>query len=247
MQFYHHRFRPKLIPTLATLAAIPLLVSFGHWQTNKANQKQALQDIYDARATQVAVQIPREPLNPEEFRYRKVAVRGHFETGYQILLDNRVHNDQAGYHVITPFRIKNSELYVLVNRGWVPLGADRSVMPETPTPKEMMEITGVAVLPPSKIYELKPQEVGIGWQTVWQNMDIKRYREAVPFRMQPVIVQLDNDSPAGFARAWTRPDNRIQTHRGYAFQWYGMAVMLLMFYLVTNLKKIPSAERDSNE
>ena len=247
MQFYHYRFRPKLIPTLATLAAIPLLVSFGHWQANKANQKQALQDTFDARATQLAVQIPKELLNPEEFRYRKVAVRGHFETAYQILLDNRVHNEQAGYHVITPFRIENSELYVLVNRGWVPLGADRAVLPEINTPKEVIEITGVAALPPSKIYELKQPEVTSGWQTVWQNMDMKRYREAVTFQMQPIIIQMDDGSPAGFARAWSRPDDRIQTHRGYAFQWYGMAVLLLLFYMVTNFQKLPTTERDSND
>ena len=247
MQLYHYRFRPKLIPTLATLAAIPLLVSFGNWQANKANQKQALQDTYDARTTQSAVQIPRVLLNSEEYRYRKVAVRGHFETANQILLDNRVHDEQAGYHVITPFRIENSELYVLVNRGWVPLGSDRSVLPEINTPKEIIEITGVAVLPPSKIYELKQPEVTSGWQVVWQNMDIKRYREAVSFQMQPIIIQMDEGSPAGFVRVWQRPDDRIQTHRGYAFQWYGMAVMLLIFCIVTNLKKTPTAERDSND
>ena len=191
--------------------------------------------------------IPRELLNPEEFRYKKVAVRGRFEPAYQILLDNRVHNEQAGYHVITPFQIENSKLYVLVNRGWVPLGADRSVLPEINTPKEMMEVTGAATLPPSKIYELKQPEVTAGWQTVWQNMDIKRYREAVPFHMQPIIIQMDDGSPAGFVRDWPRPDDRIGTHRGYAFQWYGMAAMLLIFYIVTNIKKTPKKERDSND
>lgn len=247
MQFHRYRFRPKLIPTLATLAALPLLVSFGNWQSNKANQKQALQDTYDARATQTAVQIPRELLNPEEFRYRKVAVRGHFEPAYQILLDNRVHDEQAGYHVITPFRIENSELYVLVNRGWVPLGADRAVLPEINTPKEVMEVAGIATLPPSKIYELKQPEATTGWQAVWQNMDIKRYRGVVPFQLQPIIIQMGNDSPSGFVREWPRPDDRIQTHRGYAFQWYGMAVMLLIFYIVANIKKTPNAERDGND
>ena len=247
MQFYCFRFRPKLIPTLATIAALPMLVSFGHWQANRANQKQTLQDTFDSRATQMAVKIPRELLNPEEFRYRKVVVRGRFEPANQILLDNRVHSDQAGYHVITPFRIENSELYILVNRGWVALGADRAVLPKINTPQEMMEIIGVAVLPPSKIYELKPPEITVGWQAVWQNMDIKRYREAVPFQLQPIIIQLDKDSPAGFVREWPRPDNRIQTHRGYAFQWYGMAAMLLIFYIVTNIKKIPKAERESND
>lgn len=248
MQFRSYRFRPKLIPTLATLVALLILVSFGLWQSNKAEQKKALQDTYDARASQAAIRLSAEYMNPEEFRYKRVIVRGRFDTTYQILLDNRVYNEAAGYHVITPFQIERSQLHLLVNRGWVPLGFDRTVLPEISTPSGMLEISGTAVLPPSKIYELMPPEsLSNGWQTVWQNMDMKRYREAVPLRLQPVIIQMDENSPGGFVREWPRPDTRIATHLGYAFQWFGMAVMLLLFYLVANFKKTPDTEADKND
>ena len=39
----------------------------------------------------------------------------------KFLLDNRVHQERAGYHVLTPFRADGAEAVVLVNRGWVPL------------------------------------------------------------------------------------------------------------------------------
>ena len=248
MQFNCYRFQPRLVPTVVTLVALPLLVSFGLWQSNKAHEKQTLQDTADVRASQLPVRITPEQLNPEVLRYRKVVVRGHFDTDYQILLDNRVYNDQAGYHVITPFQIENSELYVLVNRGWVPLGADRTVLPKISTPDGMLEISGIATLPPSKIYELKqPESLTTGWQTVWQNMDFKRYREAVPFQLQTVIIQMNNDSPSGFVREWPRPDNRIETHLGYAFQWFGMAVVLVIFYIVSNIKKISDTEPEGND
>ncbi|MFZ2541970.1 MAG: SURF1 family protein [Gallionella sp.] len=248
MQFHHYRFRPKLIPTLVTLATLPILVSFGLWQSNKADQKQALQDTYDARASQSAVRITSGHLSPEEFRYKKVVVRGQFDTANQILLDNQVYNEAAGYHVITPFQIESSRVYILVNRGWVPLGADRAVLPKISTPEGMLEIGGIATLPPSKIYELmQPESLNGGWQTIWQNMDLERYREAVPFQLQPVIIQMDKDSQGGFVREWPRPDTRIQTHLGYAFQWFGMAVILVLFYVVTNFKKITETETDKND
>jgi len=248
MQFRHYRFRARLVPTLATLVVVPVLVSFGLWQSDKAHQKQFLQDTYDERSTQLAVRITAEQLDAEEFRYRKVIVRGSFNASYQILLDNRIYNDVAGYHVVTPFQIEGSGQFVLVNRGWVPLGLNRAVLPTIITPEGTLEISGIATLPPSKIYELMPPEsLNGGWQTVWQNMNMKRYSEAVPFQLQPVIIQLDKDSQAGFVREWPRPDTRIQTHQGYAFQWFGMAVMLVLFYVVTSFKKISETELSSND
>ncbi len=239
MQLFSYRFQPKLIPTVATLAAMTVMIVLGTWQSNKAQQKKELQDTYDARAAMLAELITQETVDADRFRYKKVAVRGHFDTEYQILLDNRVYNEQAGYHVITPFQIQGGNRYVLVNRGWVPLGNNRAELPEISTPDGNQEISGIAVLPPSKIYELQPTQATNGdWQVVWQNMDMERYRKAVPFQLQPIIVQMDKDSPGGFVREWPRPDTRIQTHLGYAFQWFGMAAMLAIFYVVTNLKKI---------
>jgi hypothetical protein len=52
MQTYTYRFRPKLIPTLATLILLPVLINLGLWQSHKADSKQALQDTYDTREKQ---------------------------------------------------------------------------------------------------------------------------------------------------------------------------------------------------
>lgn len=238
MQFYQYNFSPKLIPTLVTLAAITVMIMLGQWQSSKATQKQSMQDTYDARTTQMAERITSDELDAETLTYKKVVVSGSYETQFQILLDNRVQDDKAGYHVITPFRINGSERYILINRGWVPLGADRAVLPEIKTPYGMIELSGVAMLPPSKLYELEqPESLDSGWQIVWQNMDLVRLRKAVPFSLQPLIIQLDQTSPGGFVRNWTRPDDRVATHMGYAFQWYGMAVMLALFYFFVNIKK----------
>ena len=46
------------------------------------------------------------PVDTESLRYRRVTVRGTFEPQRQILIDNRVHHDQAGYHVVTPCALK---------------------------------------------------------------------------------------------------------------------------------------------
>ena len=76
-------------------------------------------------------------------------------------------------------------------------------------------------------------------QKVWQNLDIKRYTGAVAFSVQPVMILLDPSSGAGgYVREWPSPDFRIDVNRGYAIQWYLMAIALIVIYIVTNLKRI---------
>jgi surfeit locus 1 family protein len=244
MQIFNYRFRPKLIPTLATLLVLPLLVSLGLWQSNKADHKQAMQDIYDQRGESTTVQIGTEPVNLETIRFSRVVARGHFEPAYQILLDNQIYKGQAGYHVITPLHISGSDMRILVNRGWVAVGADRNILPVIDTPRNEVAVSGYAHDPSGKYLELAhPEDTQGNWQKVWQNLDIKRYKNAVPFSFHAISVLLDPDSAAGgFVRDWPKPDARIDVNRGYAIQWYLMSIALVIIYLVTNIKKLKPEE-----
>jgi cytochrome oxidase assembly protein ShyY1 len=77
---------------------------------------------------------------------------------------------------------------------------------------------------------------------VWQNLDLARYAREVPFPLQLVVIQLSPDSSAGgFAREWPRPDERIERHVGYAFQWWGFAIATVIIWLVVNLRRKPPA------
>ena len=241
MQIFNYRFQPRLIPTLATLLLLPLLVNLGLWQAGKADKKQAMQDIYDQRGQSGLVQIGAEPLNLESVRFSRVVARGRYEPAYQILLDNQIYKGQAGYHVITPLQIAGSTMRVLVNRGWVPVGADRNNLPVIATPQSEVEVTGYAHDPSGKYLELAhTDETKQGWQKVWQNLDIKRYKKSVPFTIHPMSILLDPASSAGgYMRDWPKPDARIDVNRGYAIQWYLMSIALVLIYIFTNISKIP--------
>ncbi len=246
MQTIPYRFRPRLIPTVATLLLLPLLINLGLWQAHKAEQKQTLQDIYDRRERESPLLIGAQALDAQAFRYSRVSARGRYDPAYQILLDNQMNGERAGYHVITPLQVEGHAMRVLVNRGWVPVGADRRVLPPIDTPAGVVEVRGYAVVPSGKFFELeKPKEVRNQWQTVWQNLDMQRYRNAVPFPLQPVVIRLDaNNAAGGYVREWPRPDSRIEVHRGYALQWFGMAAVLAVFYLATTIKKTVNDKHD---
>ncbi|MDD5330234.1 MAG: SURF1 family protein [Sulfuricella sp.] len=231
-----YRFRPKRAPTLATLALLPVLVQLGLWQWHKAEAKREFQRRADAAAQ--AAPLPIGPrLVPEgEPRQGRVALRGRYEARYQFLLDNQINGEQAGYDVLTPLRIEGGDIRVLVNRGWVPLGRSRDVLPRIDPPPGEVEVTGTVWQPPRPRFAF-PEPVGRTWQPVRQSVDLARYRTEVPFALQPFVVRLDPAATGCYACVWPRADERVGMHRGYAFQWFGMAAVLAVFYLAASVER----------
>ena len=209
---------------------LPAFVSLGLWQWRKAEDKTAIQAQLEQRSHDAPVAMPTVTVDTEFLRFRRVLLRGRFDAGRQTLIDNRLYREQAGYHVITPLRLDGSEMRVLVNRGWVPASPDHQVVPAIDVPDGLVELSGIVVTPGQRFFNLAPQPAS-GWTPVWQNLDLDRFRQALPYPIQPLVVQLDASSAHGFVRDWPRPDERAERHRSYALQWFGFAVASLGIWL----------------
>ena len=249
----NYTFRPNIWMTLATLAAMALCIKAGLWQYNKAELKQSLQTQLNARLAEPPTAltdnliadklIAGKILDLENLRYRRVKFTGIYDTRFQVLLDNQVENTVAGYHVFTPMQVEGSQVYVLVNRGWIKGSSDRKP-PVVIAPQGRQEIEGDIGLPAKKFFTLEaPPEKGGKWQPIlqnqiWQHLDMQRYIKSVPFAVQPFVVRLDAKSKSGgFVRNWPVPGNRVSMHLGYAYQWFGFALTFLVIYIVLNVKQ----------
>lgn len=247
LQFRMHRyiFQPTLVGTLITLLCIPLFIKLGLWQYSKAQQKQVIHAAYDKAKIDNALEFPlalthNHLLNVDDWKYKKVTVRGLYETKYQFLLDNQLEGDRAGYHVITPFKIEDTSVYVLVNRGWI-LGKDtHTELPAFTTPTGIQTLIGQIWVPSKKIFSLENKDAtSQPWQPAWQNVDMAKYKHSVPFVVSDLAIKLDKDSPAGgFVRNWQIPTDRIVTNIGYAYQWFGFALAALLIYLYLSITKV---------
>ena len=210
--------RPALLPTLAVLVLVPLFISFGQWQWNKAQAKGDLQAELDTRSADTPIELAVTPVDAGQLRHRRVSAHGHYETQGEILVDNRLHRGQAGYHVLTPLRIEGSEMRVLVNRGWIPAPAEHRETPRIETPGGLQAVQGIAVLPSERFFTLGdpeplalPRAARTAAPPVWQNPDLAAYRRLADFPVQPLILRLEPESAGGgFVREWPRPDDRIQ-------------------------------------
>jgi surfeit locus 1 family protein len=218
----------RWLPLAAVWLLVPVFVLLGIWQLQRADEKRRLQEEYDARGNGPVVRVEPRMQAGEDLRFYRVEATGRYEPEHQFLLDNRVYHGRAGYHVITPLKIGDSELRVLVNRGWIALGESRDKLPSIDTPREPVTVTGVATVPSEKGFRPTAALMWPGhWETVWPYLDMKRYAQTVPYPVQPVVILLDPEHPTGFTREWSRLDAGIAVHQGYAFQWFALAVALV--------------------
>ena len=117
-QHARRRFRPRALPTLATIAAVVLFVVAGQWQQRRMQGKESLRAQFDTAAVQAPVMLATLPdaTDWNALRYRTVIATGEYDARRQILVDNRVQDGHVGYHVITPLVLADGRT-VLVNRG----------------------------------------------------------------------------------------------------------------------------------
>lgn len=212
---------------LLLLVLLPLFAGLGIWQLRKAEDRFGRQAELEARSRGAPAAMPEQPAAAGELRYRRFVLRGEYESESQFLVDNRVHAGRAGYHVVTPLRLAGSTTRVLVNRGWIPAGQRRAELPGAAPPSGLVEITGIAVVPPERFFTLGAGEPG----PVWQNLDIARFRAGASYPLQPAVIQLDPAAPGGYLREWPRPDENAGRNLGYAVQWFGGALASLGIWL----------------
>jgi surfeit locus 1 family protein len=230
-------FSPRLFTTLLTLALMVLLVSLGRWQLRRADEKRALFDSF-AAGTDVTRQIDGSTtLLP---RYQHIEASGRYDEARQVLIDNMVNGEQAGYFVITPFALAGGG-WVLVNRGWVPLGASRAERPAIPVAADARRIRGRADHMPSPGIQMgtpaalaPPYPVVAAFPT---RADIARLLGESSWTRAADLILLDPGEPDGYVRNWTAPGFPPIRHIAYAVQWFALALTLFIIYIVTNQRR----------
>jgi surfeit locus 1 family protein len=223
---------------VAAAAGCALFVALGNWQSRRAEEKLAAQARLDALAAAAPVPLPATPIAPSGYAGRRVTVRGVYEPKHAVLIDNRIHRGAAGYHVVMPLRIDGGGTYVLVNRGWVAAGPRRDVLPGFVTPPGTQSIEGVVVVPTGRIYELAPDTTR---GPVRQNLVVERIAAESGLPLQPLVVLQTSDAGDGLVRAWERTDSGVNTHRAYALQWYALALLTLIVYVVLGFRSVRAA------
>ena len=231
-------FSPGLITTLITICLLYFLASLGQWQLNRAEYKSNLEAKIEMRKNLTPVRLDQAPVDPDKNLYLPVSVTGTYDKKHHILLDNKVINMRAGYDVYTPLIIDNKTA-ILINRGWLPQGKSRQDLPEISTSDLNIQLTGLMAKPPVPAIILSEQKNKIiEWPAVVQYLDFKILEKSLGYPIKPMIIILNENMDSAFHLEPIKLNMRSEKHTGYAVQWFGLATVLLIIYLVVNTKRL---------
>ncbi|MGK5022530.1 SURF1 family protein [Janthinobacterium lividum] len=242
-------FHFRVIPFVVMLLLVALGISLAQWQQRRGDEKIARAARLAAGNLAAPLALTSAPLlaaDAQAIEYRRVTVTGRFVPAWTVYLDNRPYKGQAGFHVLTPFQIDGSQMHVLVAQGWLPRNnAERTRIPNFTTPTGTLTLHGIARLNAGHVMELG-KSPALAPHAIVQNADIGQLAQASALALQPLLFEQTVDPVARATaivasalpvRDWPAPDLGADKHRGYAFQWYALALMAFLFFVFTGFRR----------
>lgn len=242
--------RRRPVAAIVTLALIALGISLGVWQLKRAAYKEDLALKIEQGARTNPIWANDITLKPEQVLNQRVLAKGYFLKDRGIWLENRPHplgrdpqtGIATGFYLLMPLQLSGgAKKVVWVNRGWAPRHFEKlHQVPEIITPTTEVSIEGVALESATKTYALG-QESGVRASDgllIQENIDLEAERQKGGQTQFPWILRQDNpDVKDGLQRRWPAPDTGVQKHLGYAFQWFALAMMSFVFWLVSGIRR----------
>lgn len=232
--------KTRLLLWLAALLLIAGFAALGRWQLQRATEKQQMLDsvaavLRDRRAQPLAT------VNAAARGYDWVAGRGHFLAAPVLLLDNQRRGDAVGVLVLGVFQPAAGRP-LLVDLGWLPLPGDRR-LPDPRLPDGEQSLSGLLAPPLAAGLALGPAYVrSDARRWLLTRLDLAALGNGLGLTLAPRVLRLDPALPLGYARDLDVLPNTLppERHRGYAVQWFGLALATLILALYLGFRRRPA-------
>ncbi len=231
---FRFQFTPSLGMTLCTIVMASLLTQLGIWQLHRAAEKHRM--LY-AQHIQ-AQQPPLEWLVGQKLPAQYQSIRVHGQAlPMLLLLDNQHQQHLLGYDMIVPVLLDDNTV-VLVDYGWIVGDPLRAKYPSMSVPKGYLSLSGQAYYPSNHAWLLGSSlEIPRPGVFLLERMDVNSLRDLLHKSVYPFMIRLQPNSKQNLVRNWPVVAMSPARHYGYALQWFVMAGVIVILYVVLNMKK----------
>jgi surfeit locus 1 family protein len=225
--------RRWILTTLIVIAGTALCIRLGIWQLDRLEQRRAFNAHVEAMWAAPSLNLPEDDTQDlTSMEYRSVQASGSFDFENQVALRNQYWKDQYGFHLLTPLLLADGSA-VLVDRGWIPgEGGDDPANWEDYREPAAVSISGII-----RLGQQEPDVGGVpdeqrGLLRFWNNVNLERLGEQMPYELLPVYIQLDVDETDTQPPIAYQPEIELTEgpHLGYAGQWFTFATILFLGY-----------------
>jgi len=234
--------------TVFTLFFLPLTISLGFWQLDRADQKILLQKSLEALEQPIILPNDQGLTLGNLNNFQRVTLNSTFIKPFVWLKDNQVVSGKVGYDAIGLIKVDADLL--LVNRGWFASYGQRNPLPSVDWVSGKVGLTGRLVRVQANPYQLGidtysdqyPQLI----QAITPSLLAKHLATSIEGALLPWVLILDTAGDATLEPHWRASTMASQKHLAYAWQWFGLALTLCLlyiyrvFYSPVDIKKVDS-------
>ena len=238
--------RFNIFMTIFVLLLAAGLARLGIWQLSRANEKIAMQESFELKATLDPVPVDDLQLtglanDTVNHQNAKVSLIGEYQNHRNIFLIFQEYRDQPGYEIIIPFKLDSNGTYVMVSRGWAMARSPEALIEKVQTIEGNLILSGQLHIPSEKeIDQTNNLDEDIQWPLFLRYLNTLELLPYFDSSIFPYVVRLDADQPGVMVRHWPTIYVETNHHYTYALQWFSMsiAVILAALYMGSNAKQV---------
>ena len=227
-----NKFNPGIRITIFFVFFALLFFSLGLWQIERGQAKTNILNDFEKN-------IQEEPsyLNQESQKWDRVYVEGEWTSSNQILIDNVINRGVAGYTVLTPLRMSETNQLILVDRGWIKQNRFRDQLPDIKLIEANEIVSGILEIPELGLV-LSEDLVSKEWPKISQTKNLDVISNEFDEYVFPMILLADPTLKNSLEYIKITPTNMTPIkHYGYSGQWFLMFLVLCFMYVWYGYKR----------
>lgn len=210
-------------------------VRLGFWQVSRLGERQAHNRTLLSRLASATVAAESLPADTGAGHYRLAIARGWMNYDREIAWAPRMRRSSPGVNFFTPMRLANTDTVLVVNRGWAYSPDAKSVSFPRWREKDSLTVRGYVETWSQDCIAAAagalPPRCGDSATRVIRKLDRRAAERLIGAPVAPYILMQTSDSTLHADSIPVRVEAPILDegpHRGYAFQWFGFAVVAMV-------------------
>ncbi len=226
------KFKPGKSITIFFIFFASVFFALGLWQIERGQAKANIILEFENNLKKDA-----SVFSEDSKKWDKVFINGTWDNSRQMLVDNVINRGVAGYKVLTPFKISNSDTLILVDRGWIPREASRQTLPNIDINNIKEKVFGT-LENPELGFVLSDILVSGDWPKVSQTKNLNVISKEYNDPLAQFILVADPILKNSLEYLKIIPTNMMPSkHYGYSAQWFTMFLVLCFMYIWLGYKK----------
>lgn len=226
-----NNFKSKIL--IFAIIFVPITISLGLWQIERANEKKVIISNYDKLLVSTPIALQKEqPLD----NWQPIETVGAYQD-LVVYEDNAINSGKAGFKVYHLFQ-NGDGTFIFVHRGFIERNLIKNNLPRIDTPVGKKNIKGTTLFKQNNTFVKNIEESDIRIiQEFNTSVLIERFPILKDRYLHPFLFNLDVRDADKF-QPIEKPVNMTATkHIGYAIQWFGLCAALIILTIYAYRRK----------